>query len=75
MVKRDFSPHFSVNNMYKDLSNVVRLAEECGVSLPVTGAAREILRAAKSQGKGELDSAVVMTVLEALAGTIVQPQA
>jgi len=75
MVKRDFSPHFSVNNMYKDLSNVVRLAEECGVSLPVTGTAREILRAAKSQGKGELDSAVVMTVLEALAGTTVQPQA
>ena len=75
MVKRDFSPHFSVNNMYKDLSNVLRLAEECGVSLPVTGTAREILRAAKSQGKGELDSAVVMTVLEALAGTIVQSQA
>lgn len=75
MVKRDFSPHFSVNNMYKDLSNVLRLAEECGVSLPVTGTAREILRAAKSQGKGEMDSAVVMTVLEALAGTIVQPQA
>jgi 3-hydroxyisobutyrate dehydrogenase-like beta-hydroxyacid dehydrogenase len=75
MVKRDFTPHFSVNNMYKDLSNVVRLAEECGVSLPVTGAAREILRAAKSQGKGEMDSAVVMTVLEALAGTTVQPQA
>jgi 3-hydroxyisobutyrate dehydrogenase-like beta-hydroxyacid dehydrogenase len=75
MVKRDFSPHFSVNNMYKDLSNVLRLAEECGVSLPVTGTAREILRAAKSQGKGELDSAVVMTVLEALAGTTVQPQA
>ena len=75
MVKRDFSPHFSVNNMYKDLSNVLRLAEECGVSLPVTGAAREILRAAKSQGKGELDSAAVMTVLEGLAGTTVQPQA
>jgi 3-hydroxyisobutyrate dehydrogenase-like beta-hydroxyacid dehydrogenase len=75
MVKRDFSPHFSVNNMYKDLSNVVRLAEECGVSLPVTGAAREILRAAKSQGKGELDSSVVMTILETLAGTIIQPPA
>ena len=75
MLKRDFSPHFSVNNMYKDLSNVVRLAEECGVSLPVTGTAREILRAAKSQGKGELDSAVIMTVLETLAGTIVKPQA
>ena len=68
MLKHDFTPHFSVNNMYKDLSNVVRLAEECGVSLPVASTAREILRAAKAQGKGELDSAAVMTVLEGLAG-------
>ena len=75
MVQRDFSPHFSVNNMYKDLSNVVKLAEECGVSLPVAGAAREILRAAKSQGKGDLDSCAVMTVLEAMANTTVQRKA
>jgi 3-hydroxyisobutyrate dehydrogenase-like beta-hydroxyacid dehydrogenase len=69
MLAHDFAPHFSVNNMYKDLSNVVRLAEESGVSLPVASAAREILRAAKAQGKGDLDSAAVMTVLEGLAGT------
>jgi 3-hydroxyisobutyrate dehydrogenase-like beta-hydroxyacid dehydrogenase len=75
MVQRDFTPHFSVNNMYKDLSNVVQLAEECGVSLPVAGAAREILRAAKSQGKGDLDSCVVMTVLEAMANTTVKQEA
>jgi 3-hydroxyisobutyrate dehydrogenase-like beta-hydroxyacid dehydrogenase len=75
MVQRDFSPHFSVNNMYKDLSNVLKLAEECGASLPVAGAAREILRAAKSQGKGDLDSCVVMTVLETMANTIVQRKA
>ncbi|HWU38313.1 MAG TPA: NAD(P)-dependent oxidoreductase, partial [Candidatus Acidoferrum sp.] len=55
MVKRDFSPHFSANNMYKDLPNVLKLAEECGVSLPVAGAAREILRAVRTQGKGDLD--------------------
>jgi len=75
MVQRDFTPHFSANNMYKDLSNVVQLAEECGVSLPVAGAAREILRAAKSQGKGDLDSCVVMTVLEAMANTTVKQEA
>ncbi len=68
MLKHDFTPHFSVNNMYKDLSNVVRLADECGVALPVASTAREILRAAKAQGKGDLDSAAVMTVLEGLAG-------
>lgn len=72
MVARDFTPHFSANNMYKDLSNVLKLAEECGVSLPVTGTAREFLRAVKSQGKGDLDSAVVMTVLEAMANATVQ---
>ena len=71
MVKRDFTPHFSANNMYKDLSTALKLAEECGVSLPVASVAREILRAAKSQGKGDLDSCVVMTVLEAMANTIV----
>ncbi len=73
MIKHDFTPHFSVNNMYKDLSNVVRLADECGVALPVASAAREILRAAKAQGKGDQDSAAVMTVLEGLAGAVYAP--
>jgi len=75
MVKRDFSPHFSANNMYKDLSNVLKLAEECGVSLPVTGAAREILRAVKTRGKGDLDSCTVMTILEDMANVVVQRKA
>jgi len=72
MVKREFSPHFSVNNMYKDLSSALKLAEEVGVSLPATSISREILRAAKSQGQGGLDSCVVMTVLEAMANTVVK---
>jgi 3-hydroxyisobutyrate dehydrogenase-like beta-hydroxyacid dehydrogenase len=50
MVRRDFTPHFSANNMYKDLSTALTLAEECGVPLPGASAAREILRAVKSQG-------------------------
>jgi 3-hydroxyisobutyrate dehydrogenase-like beta-hydroxyacid dehydrogenase len=74
MLQRDFSPHFSANNMYKDLSNVLMLAEEFGVSLPVASMAREVLRAARSQGKGDLDSCVVMTVLEAMADTVVKPK-
>jgi hypothetical protein len=31
-----------------------------------------MLRAAKSQGKGDMDSCVVMTVLEVMAGTVVK---
>ena len=72
MVRRDFTPHFSASNMYKDLSTALKLAEECGVSLPAASISREILRAAKSQGKGDQDSCVVMTVLEAMADTVVR---
>lgn len=72
MIKRDFTPHFSVNNMYKDLSTALKLAEDVGVSLPATSISREMLRAAKSQGKGDMDSCVVMTVLEAMASTVVK---
>ncbi len=68
MMKHDFTPHFSTSNMHKDLSSALKLAEEVGASLPATSIAREILRAAKSQGKGDLDSCAVITVLEAMAG-------
>jgi 2-hydroxy-3-oxopropionate reductase len=69
MIKHDFSPHFSANNMHKDLSSALKLAEEVGASLPATSIAREILRAVKSQGKGDLDSCVVVTILETMANT------
>lgn len=72
MIQRDFTAHFSTNNMYKDLSTALKLAEECGVSLPATSIAREMLRAAKSQGKGDMDSCVVLTVIEAMANTVVK---
>ncbi len=68
MMKHDFTPAFSASNLHKDLSSALKLAEEVGASLPATSIAREILRAAKSQGKGDLDSSVVVTVLEAMAG-------
>lgn len=72
MITHDFSPHFSANNMYKDLSTALKLADEVGASLPATSIAREMLRAVKSQGKGELDSCAVLTVIEALADTVVE---
>ncbi len=72
MIRREFSPHFSANNMYKDLSTALKLAEECGVSLPATSISREMLRAVKSQGKGDLDSCIVLEVLEVMANTVVK---
>ena len=72
MIKRNFfPPHFSANNMYKDLTGAMRLAEQFGVSLPTVSASREILRAVIAQGKGKHDSSEVVTVLEAMAATSV----
>jgi 3-hydroxyisobutyrate dehydrogenase-like beta-hydroxyacid dehydrogenase len=68
MVERNFDPHFSTNNMYKDLSNALKLADGCGAVLPTAALSLEMLRAARAQGDGEKDSCVVLTVLEKLAG-------
>lgn len=75
MIHHDFSPHFSANNMYKDLFQAMKLADEVGAFLPAAGASLEILRAARNQGKGELDSASVITIIEAMANTVVKTEA
>lgn len=72
MIHRNFSAGFSVNNMYKDLSSAMKLADECGVSIPAASVSLEILRSAKTHGKGNLDSCSVLTVLEQLANTEVK---
>lgn len=69
MITGDYSPGFSTNNMYKDLTSVIGLADEFGVTLPATSTSWDILRAAKSRGDGNLDSCCVMKVLEELAQT------
>ncbi len=68
MINHDFTAHFSTNNMLKDLSTALTLASSIGAATPVAGMALEVLRAAKAQGKGELDSAVVYTIVEQLSG-------
>ena len=72
MIEHNFyPPHFSANNMHKDLTGAIRLAEKLGVSLPTVSASREMLRAVISQGKGQNDSSEVVTVLEAMANVSV----
>ena len=68
MIMSDFSPHFSTNNMHKDLSTALVLADAVGAAAPIAAATLEILRAARAQGKGDLDSAVVYTIVEQLSG-------
>ena len=72
MIRHDFSPHFSTDNMYKDLSQAMKLAEEVGAFLPAAGISLEMLRAVKNRGDGNLDSASVITVIEAMANAAVK---
>lgn len=72
ILERNFAPGFATNNMYKDLTSLMKLADECGVSLPAASASWDILRAARTLGKGDLDSSCVVTVLEYLAQTEVR---
>ena len=72
MVRRNFTAGFSTNNMYKDLSSAIKLADECGVSLPATSISWDILRAAKTRGNGAMDSCSVMMILEDMARTMVK---
>ncbi len=67
MIKHEFAPGFSLNNMYKDLSTAIKLADEVGAVLPTGSITREIVKAAKNRGKGEMEASVVITVLEELA--------
>jgi 3-hydroxyisobutyrate dehydrogenase-like beta-hydroxyacid dehydrogenase len=68
MIAHDFSPHFSTDNMHKDLSTALKLADELGACAPAAAAALETLRAARAQNKGEMDSAIVYTIVEQLSG-------
>ena len=69
MIRGDFTPGFSTNNMYKDLTSAIKLADEAGVPLPAASTSWDMLRAAKSRGDGNLDSCCVLRVLEELAQT------
>jgi 2-hydroxy-3-oxopropionate reductase len=68
MIAHDFSPHFSTDNMHKDLSTALKLADELGACAPAAAVALETLRAARAQNKGEMDSAVVYSIVEQLSG-------
>jgi 3-hydroxyisobutyrate dehydrogenase-like beta-hydroxyacid dehydrogenase len=55
MLEADFEPHFSVDNMLKDVTIASRLARAYGFPLPATEAARDTLIAETRQGRGDYD--------------------
>lgn len=65
--KGDFTPYFPLKLMHKDLTLAMESAYAQNVPMPAAAAVKEVYGAAKAQGKGELDYAAVVTLLEELA--------
>jgi 3-hydroxyisobutyrate dehydrogenase-like beta-hydroxyacid dehydrogenase len=70
--RRDFSTHFSVKWLEKDLGLAVDFAGQLGVPVPLTSLSQQLLRAAIAKGYGEEDICGSIRVLEDLAGVQVQ---
>lgn len=74
-IRRDFSTHFSVKWMEKDMGLMLDLAGEIGVPLPLTALSQQMLRAAIAKGYGDDDICGSIRVLEELAECQVGPRA
>jgi 3-hydroxyisobutyrate dehydrogenase-like beta-hydroxyacid dehydrogenase len=61
-------PLFDVGMMQKDLQLALDLARRLGVPLPTTSAVQEMLNAARGEGLGRYDFAVVFDVLARMSG-------
>jgi hypothetical protein len=70
--KGDFTPHFSLKRMHKDLELAIENAYAQNVPMPGTVTVNEIYGLAKAQGKGELDYAAVITLFEEVGGVKVR---
>ena len=60
LLKGDYTPSFPLRLMHKDLSLALDLANQMGVALPATAAARETYSYVKGAAKEDLDYSAVM---------------
>jgi len=64
----EWTPGFMTDLMAKDLDLAMAYAARCGVPVPTTAAARQLLTAASSAGYGREDFSAVAKVVLALSG-------
>jgi 3-hydroxyisobutyrate dehydrogenase-like beta-hydroxyacid dehydrogenase len=60
MLKGDFKPSFPLRLMHKDLGLALDLANQLGVALPTTAAAREVYNHVKGEAKEDVDYSAVV---------------
>jgi len=64
MLKRDFSTHFALKHMRKDLRLMREFAGELSTSLPTTDAVEQLFAASEAAGKGDSDYSAILAQLE-----------
>jgi 3-hydroxyisobutyrate dehydrogenase-like beta-hydroxyacid dehydrogenase len=64
LIERDFSTHFSVDLMHKDLTLALATAHEKKVPMPGAAAIREVYQLARAQGRGGDDISATATVID-----------
>jgi 3-hydroxyisobutyrate dehydrogenase-like beta-hydroxyacid dehydrogenase len=69
ILERDFTTHFSIDLMHKDLGLFLDSAAQQKVPTPTAASLRETYNLARAASKGELDIGAVITAFETLAGT------
>jgi 3-hydroxyisobutyrate dehydrogenase-like beta-hydroxyacid dehydrogenase len=65
MIKRDFSPHFALKHMHKDLKLMSELAAETGTAVPITCAIEQLFAASERAGLSEQDYSAILAFLAA----------
>ena len=68
MIAGDFEPGFFGSYHYKDLRIGINDAQEYGVPVPLSSVNHELYKTLEEKGRGDLDTAAVITVLEDMAG-------
>jgi 3-hydroxyisobutyrate dehydrogenase-like beta-hydroxyacid dehydrogenase len=63
LAARDFSTHFSIDLMHKDLTLALAQGAALGVPLPGTAAIREVYQLARARGQGERDIIATAAVI------------
>ncbi len=68
LIPRDFEPGFKVSLMNKDLETFHTIAKELHVPVTFSNLAQHYQQAALAAGLGDMDTSVVFTLIERLAG-------
>lgn len=68
IIERDFSPTFTTDLLYKDISLAADMAEDAGVPIIVGDSVKTLTGLARTAGYGEKDTSAVLKVYETLLG-------